>query len=76
MRDHRGLDTTTPNSFYSKFANVTRATRTSPARIYDARARSLRTGARQRCACVNLVSRVNLVSSAWHNKTQVVPRDL
>jgi len=38
---HRGLDTTTPNSFYSKFANVTRATRASPApAFFDAHAQS------------------------------------
>jgi len=35
-RGHRGLDTTTPNS---KFANITRATRASPAlAFFDARA--------------------------------------
>ena len=46
---------TTPNSFYSKFVNVTRATRASPAPAYETRAHSLRTGVRQRCACVFLV---------------------
>jgi len=56
MRGHRGLDITTPNSFYSKFANVTRATRASPAPAFMTRARSVRTGARQRCADVFLVS--------------------
>ena len=56
-RGYRGLDTTTPNSFYSKFANVTRARRTSPAPAYIIMcAQSLRTGARQRCACVFLVN--------------------
>jgi len=43
MRGHRGLDTTTPNSFYSKFANVTRATRASPVpapAFFDARTQS------------------------------------
>jgi len=54
-RGHRGLDTTTPNSFYSKFANVTRATRASPAPAFMTCARGLHTGARQRCACVFLV---------------------
>ena len=54
-RGHRGLDTTTPNSFYHKFTNVTRATRASPAPACMTRARSWRTGARQRCACVFLV---------------------
>ena len=36
-------------------ANVTRATRASPAPAFMTRARSLRTGARQRCAYVFLV---------------------
>jgi len=49
------LDTTTPNSFYSKFTNVTRATRTSPAPAFMTCVRSLHTGARQRCACIFLV---------------------
>jgi len=43
MGGHRGLDTTTPNNFYSKFENVTRATHASPAParcIYDARTQS------------------------------------
>ena len=46
---------TTPNSFYSKFANVTRATHATPAPAYKMRVRSLHTGVRQRCACVFLV---------------------
>jgi len=54
-RGHRGLDTTTPNSFYSKFANVTRATRASASPAFMTRACSLRTCTRQRCACVFLV---------------------
>ena len=42
MRGYRGLDTTTPNSFYSKFANITltRATHCTRGRIYDAHAQS------------------------------------
>ena len=39
----------------SPTANVTRAMHASPAPAYDARAHSLRTGARQRCACVFIV---------------------
>jgi len=41
VRGRRSLDTTTPNSFYSKFANVTRAMRASPTpTFFDARAQS------------------------------------
>jgi len=42
-------------SYSTSAANVTRAMRASPAPAYDARVHSLRTGARQRCACVFLV---------------------
>jgi len=37
---HHSLDTTTPKGFYSKFANVTRATCASPAPAYMAHAQS------------------------------------
>jgi len=37
---HRSLDTTTPNSLYSKFANITHATRASPAPAFLVRVQS------------------------------------
>jgi len=51
-RGHRGLDTTN-----TKHLNVTRATRASTAPACSARPYSLRTSARQSCACVFLVIR-------------------
>jgi len=62
----RGLDTTTPNSFYSKFTNVTRAMRTSPPPVYMTRMRSLHTGTRQRCACVFLVILFSMMVGELH----------
>jgi len=48
-RGHRGF------GYYSKFANITCATRASPAPAFTTHVRSLRTGVRQRCTCIFLV---------------------
>jgi len=53
QRGHRGLDTTNTKQL-PPTANVTRATRASPAPVYMTHAHSLHTGARQRCTCVFL----------------------
>ena len=66
QRGHHGLDATNTKQLASHTENLTRATRASPEPAYEARAHSLRTGARQRCACVFLVKSLIQMHSPYY----------